>query len=202
MQRERNVRIDVLRGFAAVIVVIGHVFQRFEGATENILFNIIFSFQMPLFMMLSGFTCIYSKKVDSFIAWLRHFRKRCVSLLLPWCVWSVFAYVFLSDLDVMEYIKRTSVHMESAFWFLFSLWTIDTVFSLSRFFSESILKRRSQLSKVVGMFLFVAVLFVPIIIVGMKFGITFLAIKYSFKYVNLCITGTRECLNPHHRTQF
>ncbi|WP_278969986.1 acyltransferase family protein [Megasphaera elsdenii] len=43
--------IDVAKGIAIVLVIIGHTVQ-FGGGTRNF----IFSFHMPLFFLLSGFT--------------------------------------------------------------------------------------------------------------------------------------------------
>ena len=189
MPKLRNEKIDIVRGFAAVVVVMGHVLYRFNGYNDNLLFNIIFSFQMPLFMMISGYTCIYASPVHNIRTWLKHFLKRCRTLLLPWFVWSVIAYVFLSNLPLNEYVAETIRHMESAFWFLFSLWTIDLVFSMAQLIVANVFKNKSEVLKSIGLLPILALLFVPIILVGLKYGITFLAIKYTLYYSLFYVLG-------------
>lgn len=52
----RNVSIDVLKGVAAWLVVLGHFV---DGKEEyHRLFNVIYSFHMPLFMFLAGYTAV------------------------------------------------------------------------------------------------------------------------------------------------
>lgn len=56
--RNRNIVIDVSKGVAIILVVIGHVIQfgtSGEGFWDNNLFKIIYSFHMPLFIFLSGY---------------------------------------------------------------------------------------------------------------------------------------------------
>lgn len=53
--KERIQYIDAMRGFAILLVVIGHLIQyNFEDAFHNDIFNIIYSFHMPLFFFISG----------------------------------------------------------------------------------------------------------------------------------------------------
>ena len=56
---QRSLTPDVCRGIAIFIVIWGHVLQQgLNGVTdvaENVVFKIIYSFHMPLFMIISGF---------------------------------------------------------------------------------------------------------------------------------------------------
>lgn len=136
MNSMRDSRLDWVRGLAAIIVVIGHVMQRFDGYNDNVLFNIIFSIQMPLFMMVSGYASTYSKPITDKKSLWNHLSKRLRALLLPWASFTILAF-FLIDLShhsFVDFIKYSTYHMESAFWFLFSLWTIDLLFSLASYF--------------------------------------------------------------------
>lgn len=62
---KRNLLIDVLKGIATLAVLLGHAIQRglIVGYENNIIFKIIYSFHMPLFILLSGFSlCKYTKE--------------------------------------------------------------------------------------------------------------------------------------------
>ena len=65
MEKKRNNKLDILRGFAASIVILFHVFALYVDHESNMLVNIIFSIQMPLFMLLSGFAVVYFKPVQT-----------------------------------------------------------------------------------------------------------------------------------------
>lgn len=55
----RILQIDVLKGFAILLVVLGHAI--YETYSENnIVFRMIYSFHMPLFMFLSGLPYLFS----------------------------------------------------------------------------------------------------------------------------------------------
>lgn len=57
--KKRNVDIDIGKGIAIILVVVGHIIQ--HGSHNNFdylehdLFKVIYSFHMPLFIFLSGF---------------------------------------------------------------------------------------------------------------------------------------------------
>ena len=134
--KERDKKLDIIRGCAALIVVIGHVLQRFDGVEENLLFNVIFSLQMPIFMMISGYSRNYSVDIDNIKVFWKHIRKRMVSVLLPWFTWSLTSCILLWQKSILEYIRTAAFQMEMAFWFLFSLFTIDFIFSIKLVASE------------------------------------------------------------------
>lgn len=68
---KRNDYIDFVKSVAIILVVIGHCIQCGSGSLyfeeqlyfDNILFRVIYSFHMPLFMLLSGFLFGYTKKM-------------------------------------------------------------------------------------------------------------------------------------------
>lgn len=56
--KDRNENIDAVKGVAALLVVVGHIIQCIickEDPFENMVFRIIYSFHMPLFMFISGY---------------------------------------------------------------------------------------------------------------------------------------------------
>ena len=64
----RNVKADVIRGFAIITVIIGHCIQQGNGLEYynnslywfNKMYQFIYSFHMPLFMLLAGWFAFYS----------------------------------------------------------------------------------------------------------------------------------------------
>ena len=60
----RNQFVDIMRGIAMLLVVLGHTMT---GCTANsqssFLFNIIWSLQMPLFILISGYVTKYSRPI-------------------------------------------------------------------------------------------------------------------------------------------
>ena len=62
----RNVKIDMARGVAILMVVLSHTISSFADGKYTLLYNITFSVQMPLFMIISGYVAFYSKPIESF----------------------------------------------------------------------------------------------------------------------------------------
>ena len=74
-ERQRNVYLDLVKGIAVCLVVLGHCIQFGSGAKyletgaffENTIFRVIYSFHMPVFMMISGYLFSYSIRKYSFV---------------------------------------------------------------------------------------------------------------------------------------
>lgn len=186
---ERNVKLDVIRGIATIIVLAGHTLQVYSDCSSNLLYNIITSVQMPLFMIVSGFAMGYSREIIQFSDYLSFIKKRSLSLLLPWFTWSVLVYFMLIDATVLEHIKYSIYHMESAFWFLFSLWSICLYFGLSLWLSN-LFNRRFRLF-LVPLFTFISAS--VLLLIGTKTGLTFLGIKYTVYYTPFFLIGWLVC---------
>lgn len=135
----RNESIDILRGLAALMVVFFHTLQRFPHASDNLLFHLCFSVQIPLFILISGYTTSFSQPITNLASLWKHLKKRLLVLLLPWAVWSLISYwLFHSGIGISEYAKATAYHMESAYWFLFTLWVIDIIHGFASLLSNRI----------------------------------------------------------------
>lgn len=189
MEKKRNNKLDILRGFAASIVILFHVFALYVDHENNLLVNIIFSIQMPLFMLLSGFAVVYSKPVQTWEELAAHLKKRIVTLVLPWFVWSATSYfVFSRSVDIIAYVQATAFHMESAFWFLFSLFFIDTIFSVSSFAAAQ-LKPKAEWQRKTYIIAGCIIGTLVLLVIGIQVGITFLGIKYTAYYIPYYLLG-------------
>lgn len=139
--------IDVAKGIAILLVIIGHTLKM--GA---FLRNIIFSFHMPLFFILSGYT--YTPATDKKALW-KHMKHHFQCLMVPCLAVSLFLVAYsvvksdscsFSEIGIqlwkmgqeLFYASGVSFHGISAgmIWFIFSLfWTkilIDCIYTFQK----------------------------------------------------------------------
>jgi fucose 4-O-acetylase-like acetyltransferase len=102
---QRDLKIDSLKGFAILLVVLGHAIQTStDNFDNNIFFRIIYSFHMPLFMFLSGFIA-YGRPIN--------LSKKFTSLVIPFVTWYLLllliyqTYQSVSFTDYMMRLVRT-----------------------------------------------------------------------------------------------
>ena len=92
--------IDVLKAFAILLVVYGHVIQ--FGLTSDRLdepvYRFIYTFHMPLFMVLCGFFSQSSMN----LSWLALVRKKFNSLIIPCISWGMVIYVLLVGVHLLK----------------------------------------------------------------------------------------------------
>lgn len=97
-KKSRELLPDVLRGFAILLVVLGHCIQ--EGSGEQYsaqalyfydkLYQFIYSFHMPLFMMVSGYLSWSSmKRAKTWQDRWQLLKRRAVALLVPIFLWTL-----------------------------------------------------------------------------------------------------------------
>lgn len=135
-QKGRLIYIDALRGFAILLVVLGHVLQLAYGNTDNIIFRYIYSFHMPLFMFLSGYV---SYKITSW----QNMKKRFFQLIVPFFSYIVIAYVVsgvvketgASLASLLNHIWSVILQPDLGLWFLWALFFINLIFIGCRKFS-------------------------------------------------------------------
>ena len=125
--------IDALRGFAIILVVIGHLVQNnYSDAYHNSIFNVIYSIHMPLFFFISG--CVTKRHIINTESYscennsiLSRFRKACLgggiklankafALILPSILWTVLVPNYFSNFSISESISN--------FWFLNTLFVV------------------------------------------------------------------------------
>lgn len=122
--RERNENIDAVRGGAIILVVLGHVIQYIYAPADyenNIVYNIIYSFHMPLFMFLSGYLAYRTdRELDK--TWI---KKRFCALVIPYVVWIILAYFlegYAGEGKLFEWFRDGVLYVTNgAPWFLWVL---------------------------------------------------------------------------------
>jgi len=115
-QSSRSSRIDAMKGIAILLVVLGHAIQyNIADFDNNILFRVIYSFHMPLFMFLSGYVAC-NKAID--------LKKKFMALVLPFVAWHLLNYVIIPSnhsVDFGRYIIRWIKSPDYGLWFLWVL---------------------------------------------------------------------------------
>lgn len=184
---KRNSFIDVMRGVAMLLVVLGHTMTGSTvGAQKSFLFNVIWSLQMPLFILISGYVTKYSRGCQDGQSLWRYMKRRTIAYLLPWVVWTflvrgiIFGQHRFLDLGWIVY------NLDSGYWFLITIWTISIFFGLSEFFSKKLVNKRVKiLFTSIGFGFFGMVL----ALAGWKFGLNFMGIKLTLYYMAFYLLG-------------
>ena len=121
--QNRIVYIDALRGFAILLVIVGHLIQfNYSSGIENPIFNIIYSFHMPLFFFISGCSRSISEcsrgEITNLRELFRFYWKSFLTLIVPALSWTYLAPLFFI---------RDGVAQEISFWFLPVLFVIMVI---------------------------------------------------------------------------
>lgn len=185
----RNNTVDAIRGLAMLMVVLQHTIAGSTiGFEHNFFFNLIWSVQMPLFFIISGYVTRYSKPIRELHSLLKFFKKRTYAYIIPWIVWSFLIRGLLLEQTSFFDLKYLLWHMDSGYWFLVSLWTIVILFGVSDYFSSKIGKR-GILEQVIyhGVFMFVGMC--ALLGLGFFMEIDFLSIKLTLYYIPLYFLG-------------
>ena len=145
--KQRNEYLDIVKGIAITLVVLGHSIQygtfEFSGDQyfNNALFQLIYSFHMPLFMLVSGYLFYYStaRHSDKY-----NFHTRLTTLIIPIIAWNI---INLAAKNIVLFIKGNNITWEqdllsflNATWFLWSIfWCSSIVLIVKKLFNDHIL---------------------------------------------------------------
>lgn len=185
----RNNTIDIIRGVAMLMVVLGHTISGSTSEYENtFIFRVIWSLQMPLFFIISGYVTRYSRPIETGVDLWRFVKKRTLAYLLPWVVWTFAVRGFIFGQEDFLDVKYLLWHMDSGYWFLVTLWCIVVIYGISDYLSNKFAQRKkafnilTHLACMVGGACF-------LIGVGHFAGMSFLDIKLTLYYIPLYSCG-------------
>ena len=172
-----------------LLVVLGHTMT---GCTvdsqKSFLFNIIWSLQMPLFILISGYVTKYSRPISDGKGLWKYVKRRTVAYMLPWAVWSFFVRgVIFGERGFLD-VKHLLWNMDSGYWVLATIWTISMIFGVASFVAERLSKENLLKRQIVllGCYLAGMVLLVGI---GAISGLSFFAIKLTLYYMPFYYAG-------------
>lgn len=177
----RNPTIDILRGIAMLMVVLQHTMVGCTINAENsFLFNVIWTLQMPLFILISGYVTKYSKPITSAKAYGKFVCKKTFAYLMPWAVWTFVVRGLIFKQTLYLNIKYILFHMDAGYWFLFTLWTIVMIYGFAQFVSERFCaKNKSKFTKLLVLTIVYVIGMVILASVGLAMGLSFLCIKLT-----------------------
>ena len=129
--KNRDAFLDIAKGLAIILVVVGHVVQ---GSSENfddlLWFRVIYSFHMPLFVFLSGAVAAISFRSDSIQDGIgsaltlakTKISKAVVRLLLPFVAWCVINQLIYHHSDsIISALILAFRRPDTALWFLLAI---------------------------------------------------------------------------------
>ena len=149
--KKRNHFLDLVKACAIILVVIGHNIQCGSGENylkeelffDNIIFKYIYSFHMPLFMLISGYFFAYGINKEAKDIFINKFK----SLIVPILTWAIFPLVIFiavkflknefSIISTIRYYIYYSIHY---LWFLWAVfWCSLIVLITNKIFKDKIL---------------------------------------------------------------
>lgn len=192
--KERNTHVDIMRGVAILLVVLNHTMT---GCTSNsqdsFLFNIVWSLQMPLFILISGYVTRYSKRISSGGMLWSYVKRRTMAYLLPWTVWTFLVRGVL--LGRVEYFNPKSIlwNMDSGYWFLISIWTISLIFGVSSYLANRMTNKKQSLNGYIRDIIITGIFYMAgmaiLAVIGLLMGLSFFCIKLTLYYMPFYFAG-------------
>lgn len=159
--RLRDPYIDALKGAAILLVVSGHaILFNTSDFDNNIVFRIICSFQMPLFMFLSGYV-IYGRIRSPVSIWLIDKFKRLVVPFLSWAI--IMKFKFYNSDSFIQYFFKLYERPDRGLWFLWVLFLNYCILSAVSLSGKPLGKVNLLLTTIVVMFIPINVLGFPLV---------------------------------------
>ena len=147
MNNNRNIRLDLIKAVAIIMVVVGHAIQFGCGAdyTENLsfydnwIYKIIYSFHMPVFMCVSGW--LFARSIEKYDT-CTLLKNKAMALLLPIVAWGTFHYISTKVILGHETPDLSTWWMivGGGLWFLWALvYNMIVVVLIHRFLKDSLI---------------------------------------------------------------
>lgn len=108
-EQQRETWIDIAKGIAILMVVLGHAIRddmRINNGVLDYIYRCCYIFHMSFFMFLSGYTYQlgYKKNCNR----QNHFiKKKICRLIFPWILYTLFIYIVFSMVILIKPIKET-----------------------------------------------------------------------------------------------
>lgn len=147
---------DILKGFGIILVVFGHCIQVGNGAVFNAealyfsdkLYQFIYSFHMPLFMIVSGYLCRGSmQRADAGEQRIGLLKRRFRTLVVPVFLWTAVDHLRIFIINLINgslpqktFILEYFYNALNNLWFLWAVfWCFLIVYIVHYFFKDSVI---------------------------------------------------------------
>ena len=182
--KNRNITLDIAKAIAIILVVVGHCIQYGSGNDYivneyyfgNFIFKFIYSFHMPLFMIISGYLfCDSIKKYESKVL----IKRKVLSLIVPIISYSIIDLILFLVLGKPITLIVVISIITNKLWFIWAVFVMSMIVIINnRFFKDSM---------VVYILLFLLTLVVPtkLIFHLLAFLYPYFIIGYLFKKYNI-----------------
>lgn len=147
MDNKRIQYIDKIKGFAILLVVMGHLLDKSLLIEENILNRLIYSTHMPIFMYLSGFFAL--KNTDVTYTLISFLKKKAIRLIIPYLTIGVIYGLLKSDSLSISQIYNNM----GGYWFFPALFLCMFFVYILKFITSKLNKK-----DILGIDLFVSIL--------------------------------------------
>lgn len=185
--KERNSSLDAMKGFAILLVMIGHIIN-LNKFNDPYLYPMIEAVQMPAFMMISGYISGLKPPIESFKTWRDIVTKRAVTYVLPF-----FSWLLLKQWDnLIQGFTNALFQLDRGLWFLMTLFILNVLLYTTQLCN----KRFYQKSKNASFWGFVLIfsLLSSFFILQYIRGNTFLSPELTIRYIPPFIIGYFMCV--------
>lgn len=166
MAKQRIEYIDVAKGLCIWLVVMGHLLQaNMRGEGSETCFNFIYSFHMPVFMLLSGYVAALSRENMAKEGVLLFLKKKSQSLMWPFLMWGLIVSPFVvrreSFASFPSIAQSLFLHPETGAWFIIVLFWLQVYFlsfCLFTDFTHNRMMKNKGLAEVVSFLILMVVL--------------------------------------------
>lgn len=122
---QRIVAFDIVKCLAIYLVIYGHTIQHYStmDRLDNWAYLFVYSFHMPLFMMISGYFSLSSYKLE-FPTFIRKKFKQLIVPVLTFALLMTLWFEFLEHrliMSIVDYLTNYVIQFSTWLWFLRSL---------------------------------------------------------------------------------
>ena len=195
---QRNNAIDSVKGFAILLVMLGHcIVLNGLHTSDPFLYDMIKSVQMPLFMMVSGVLAAMKVKITGSGSGMKKIGARAVSYLVPFFSWFVIVHLYvhakagmLSGQLFLKELKELLFQTDRGLWFLMTLFAATLCAMVAQTVADKLCK--PGVRKAVC-FTVISVAFYLLFFLQSRSGNTFLSPSLMVQYFPFYLTGYIAC---------
>ena len=135
MGKKRLLSLDALKGFAILLVILGHVGSFSDPgtiSTQTFLHTFIYVVHMPLFIITAGYFA--QRRVDSLSSLTKFLSDKFIRLILPAFLW--YTFYALWTMGSVNYAGLLGNH----YWFTFTLFNLMLIFMCQNTFLGFVLR--------------------------------------------------------------